>query len=258
MLQDRGFKGAKVFALIVIAYASAIKLINLVIEQIPAASVKTQQPDNVAECALNINNEIKRHISELSSEKRNASHTFLQSHNFETNVSHTLSRLAEHLKNAFPHIKIKNRDIFISIYKEQNFSNPTVSGLRLLYQAHWDANRDTVFSTEIPLDERTFAKYECVKAIKAKRKSTIIFNCDSYLKTKNKRGKISHYVGLHLEIDGETLGFMNIEFHNHTYFQDYDKMTEFIEKEILVFKYIIEYQFLKRRFLTAIHDIWIK
>jgi hypothetical protein len=57
---------------------------------------------------------------------------------------------------------------------------------------------------------------------------------------------------------GETpLGFMNIEFHNKLLFSDETQMLDFVEKEILAFKYLIEYQFLKKRFFSVVSQQFI-
>lgn len=45
---------------------------------------------------------------------------------------------------------------------------------------------------------------------------------------------------------------MNIEFHNKPFFSDEAQMLEFVEKEILAFKYLVEYQFLKKRFFSVV------
>ncbi|MFZ2280865.1 MAG: hypothetical protein WAW39_23900 [Prosthecobacter sp.] len=155
------------------------------------------------------------------------------------------------MKQAFANIKPKNRDIFISVYEMKNVeSDPSASGT-LHYLAHWDPQRDTVFSTAIDMGQTKYRGYECVKAITQKQSTVSLLDCTKYKKSRN-RGDIKHYVGMQLQHQEATLGFLNIEFHSKQFFSDEAQMLDFVEKEILAFKYLIEYQFLKKRFFSVV------
>jgi hypothetical protein len=258
LLSPAGFYWVKVAAITGIIYASVVKLITHFMDSHPPLSTKTQEPERISECALVINDEIKRHLRDIISNPKASSQTFLKSHNFDVNVAHVVSSLADHLKRAFSHLKVRNRDIFISVYQLEHLESKMPPSQSLIYLTHWEPSRDVVFSKKIEPNRREFKTYECVKAINEGKSSVIKWNCSDYAKSKNSRGKIKHYIGFKFEFDGAILGFMNIEFHNTQLFLEEEKMLDFVEKEIIAFKYLVEYQFLKRRFFCAVNENWIK
>lgn len=245
-------KWLKTASIWVVVYASGVRIVTHILDAFPPLEKIAQEPERISECILNINLEIKRHLSEIETDAYEAARSFTKSHNFDVNVAHIVGSLAAHLKQAFSHLKIRNRDIFISIYQMKNFDrNPSAAGA-LEYLTHWDPQRDTVFSKLVEIDGGKFKGYECVKAIVENSASVILLDCSKYKKTKNKRGDIKHYVGMQLQHGDTPLGFMNIEFHNKPFFSDEAQMLEFVEKEILAFKYLVEYQFLKKRFFSVV------
>ncbi len=48
------------------------------------------------------------------------------------------------------------------------------------------------------------------------------------------------------------LGFVNVEFHNKKFFQTEEEMQDYLESNLVAFKYLFEYQFLKRTLFRAI------
>jgi hypothetical protein len=48
------------------------------------------------------------------------------------------------------------------------------------------------------------------------------------------------------------LGFLNIEFHNNKFFETEEALTDYIETNLIAFRYLLEYQFLKKTFFQAI------
>jgi len=253
-----GYNWIKNFATIGIIYASIVKFITYFIDVNPPLAVKTQEPERISECALVINEEIKRHIRDIIENPKQSAQTFIKSHSFDINIAHVVSSLADHLKRAYSHRKIRNRDIFISVYQVENFEAKSSAPQHLIYLTHWNPSRDVVFSKRIDLNKKEHRSYECVKAIYEGKSSVIKWDCTNYTKSKNSRGKIKHYVGFKFEFDGIVLGFMNIEFHNTVIFFEEEKMLDFVEKEIIAFKYLVEYQFLKRKFFAIVNEKWIK
>lgn len=258
LLTTNGYIFVKTVVLCGIVYSSVVKVITHVIEGNPPIFTKMQEPESISECALVINNEIKRHLKEIISDPKQAANTFLKSHSFDLNVAHAVSNLADHLKKAFSHLKVKNRDVFISVYKVENIGIKSSSLSPLFYLTHWDPNRDVIFSKKIDPNNKEHKTYECVKAIKEGKSSVIKWDCSAYTKSKNNRGKIKHYIGFRFDYEGVVLGFLNIEFHNKQFFIDEEKMVDFVEKEIIAFKYLVEYQFLKRAFFDVVNEKWIK
>lgn len=230
-------------------YASVVKFITYVLEFFPICIKKSQEPKRIAECLQIINNEIAQHLVEIDSDPKNGINTFIQSHNFAPNVAYILSNLAEHIKRAFPNVG--KRDIFISLY-ESVYSD---DGMCLRYVCHWEPTRDAIASKIIDPSKAKFKAYECVKAINTKKVTVAKLDCSDYKKTENNRGKkIKHYVGLHIEMKGQTLGFVNIEFHNRAFFNDEEEMLDFVENELVSFKYLVEYQLLKRKFFHSVKN----
>ncbi len=235
-----------------VVYASVVRITTHFLDAWPPLDKVAQEPERISECILNINQEIKRHLMEFEADPETATSSFTKSHNFDVNVAHVVGSLASHLKQAFAHLKIRNRDIFISIYKIRSFELEEQNYDVLEYITHWDPQRDAVFSKHVETQNAKFKGYECVKAISQNTATVTLLDCSKYKKSKNSRGTIKHYVGLQLQHHDRTLGFMNIEFHNKQFFADETQMLDFVEKEILAFKYLIEYQFLKKRFFTVV------
>jgi hypothetical protein len=243
--------GFKVICIWGVVYASALKILFHFLDAFQPLDKIKQEPERINACLLNINKEIKRHLTEIEEDPDKAIPTFTKSHNFDVNVAHIVDCLANHMKQAFANIKPKNRDIFISVYEmKSSESDPDALG-SLHYLAHWDPQRDTVFSMSIDLGQSKYKGYECVKAITQKQGTVSLLDCTKYKKSRN-RGDIKHYVGMQLQHQEDTLGFLNIEFHYKQFFSDEAQMLDFVEKEILAFKYLIEYQFLKKRFFSVV------
>lgn len=236
----------------IIVYASLAKILIHFLDAYQPIDKVAQEPERISECILNINLEIKRHLFEIAEDPHKASFSFTKSHNFDVNVAHIVGSLATHLKQAFAHHKIRNRDFFISVYEMKEFDGKGDPLGVLHYLTHWDPQRDAVCSRSLELSNVKFKGYECVKAIMQNESTVIRWDCSKYKKSRNSRGVINHYVGMQLRQGETTLGFMNIEFHNKQFFADEAQLLDFVEKEILAFKYLIEYQFLKKRFFSVV------
>lgn len=243
-----GWQGVKYFALTVLVAACLIKLASTYYEIFPEGAKKAQEPERIAQCLLRINDEIKEHLAGFNAVSAANCKDFDRYHHFQDNVRMILGNMADHIMRAFPGLKeLRERDIFLSLFE---YRKGTDSGY-LDYLCHWKPNRDSVFSPQIRLLSPVFKKYECVKAITEGRNAIVKWDCSDYVKG-SKRGQIQHYVGLRIEIRGETLGFLNIEFHNRNFFEDEQNMTIFVENELIAFKYLIEYQFLKKHFFSSV------
>ncbi|MES2506538.1 MAG: hypothetical protein V4599_07530 [Verrucomicrobiota bacterium] len=241
-----GWKGVKWTALSVVGTATIMKGFSTYFEIYPEGDKKAQEPERIAQCLLRINQEIKEHLSDFNAVPDQACSDLGRYHHFQDNLRIIVGNMADHIVRAFPGLKgLKERDIFISLFDYV----PDAGALK--YLCHWKPNREnSVVSPEIQLKGR-FEKYECVKAINQSSNIIIKWDCADYEKGGN-RGKIHHYVGMRMEIGGRILSFLNIEFHNRSFFPDEATMYEFVENELIAFKYLIEYQFLKREFFSGV------
>ena len=198
ILQPAAYCYLKVILLAIVIYTCLAKIAWLILESYPASLTKTQEPEKINECVLVINEEIKRHIKEIDHNKVEAAKTFVKSHNFNVNIAHIVSCLADHLKRAFPTLRVRNRDIFISVYEYNDQRNT------LDYITHWNPSRDAVFSKTIEVSNLQFRSYECVKCINSNNVTSLKWNCFDYAKTNNNRGNIKHYIGFKIESVGKT------------------------------------------------------
>lgn len=239
----------------VVFYSALAKLFLMLNKRFPVFVAETRELESINECVLKINSEIRRHMGIVRDEPAAIKTSFLHQHHFEENIALVTENLGEHLKESFPKLKLGDHDIFVSIYKASGFENVTWNPHILEYVTHWHPKRqDVVSSMRIDTGAPAFSGYECVKAIMGRRDVSVKWDCSDYEKTRSHRGdSIQHYVGFRLESNGETIGFITIEFHNHIYFPSEKEMKDFVERDVIAFRYLIEYQFLKKKFFTALH-----
>jgi hypothetical protein len=246
----------KWIGVVVVIYAAAARLFVFIVELVPVALSKTPEPESINECVLKINNEIRRHLGQICDHPESTASSFLPQHYFEENVLLVTANMADHLLRSFSSLKAGNHDIFISVYKIKGFEEKDWEPETLEYVTHWDLTRqDVVSSPEIKLSDVAYSEYECIKAIRGAHKIVKRWDCNGYASGRGERAKtIRHYVGFRLEHKEKTIGFINVEFHNHIFFLDEIELTNFVEKVLIAFRYLIEYQFLKRKFFTALHN----
>jgi len=244
---------AKFILIMVVSYAVLMRIILFVVEAFPAFISKTPSPECINHCVLRINEEITEHLNSVIAEPDKLDANLLLLHRFKVNVGLVVGDLATHLQRAFSSIKVSNHDIFISVYQVEGFEKENWEPKVLEYVTHWHLQSDLVATRSIMIDDPAYSAYECVKAIRSGLGTVILLDGSGYAPSRFRRNEtVKHYVGFRLEHERKTIGMINIEFHNHTYFTDEGLMTDFVEKEMIAFRYLIEYQFLKRKFFTTI------
>lgn len=235
---------------IVLILAICIKSLSLVFEKFPVAKHSTVEPEEISGCLQVMNNEIMNHIKKCDSGELPNIRKIRQQHSFDINIRLVVDSLAEHIRKSIDSIKIKKKDLFVSIYTYDQTKDT------LNYELHYDPRRDLVKSKEIDLSNIAFNSYECVKCMKSANSTAYVYNKNDYAKGSSKRHKtLCQYMGCKLESNGKVYGFLNIEFHNHAVFVDEDEMQDFMEENIFPFKLLLEYQYLKGDFFCRFEKL---
>lgn len=237
-----------VISLAILCFYSAIaKVFYMITTAFPASRVKGTEVEDLAHCCLSINNEIKTHIERIVEEPQAVAQTFRLNHNFQVNVAIAADSLARHMLSTLT--GAESRDIFVSIYQVPSFMDLDEKRVELEYICHYPQKRDVIVNKRIGLTANAFRSYECVKCIDSPDHTWVRSDCSDYFKSRTRRLKnIKHYIGMKLLCGEILLGFVNIEFYNTTFFGTDDEMRTYLEENILTFKYLIEYQFLKSAF----------
>lgn len=233
--------------------AIVLKLFSIIVEQFPIAQFAKVEPEEIADCLSAMNKEIYGHINKCASGPIDVT-KLNEQHSFDVNMRVITEALAEHIRKSIDSIKIKRKDLFISVYSyDDEMEN-------LSYELHYDHRRDLVKSKLIGINEDRFKEYESVRCFLDNRSTAYVHNKKKYSKGSSKRYKtIRHYMGCKLETNGHTAGFLNIEFHNNDVFMDEDEMQDFLESHVFAFKLLYEYQYLKHNFFnkfTNFNENW--
>jgi hypothetical protein len=238
--------------LAIAGYATALKIGLLILDAYPATRVKTTEPEGLNHCCLRNNEEISRHLASILDSPGGAVVTFRTLHNFQVNVALVVQSLAHHITSTLT--GARSRDIFISIYTIPRFEDLASPRESLEYLTHVDPKRDFIHSRSIDFADGLYQQYECVKCIRSPRETCLIFDCKAnYYKSPSKRHKtVIHYIGMKLKANGVLLGFVNIELHNRQFFSTEEEMLDYVESHLMAFRYLLEYQFLKRAFFHTV------
>ena len=230
---------------VVLVFAILIKALSLIFENFPAIKHSTVEPEEISECLQVMNNEITNHIEKCDSEESPNIRKLKEQHSFDVNTRLIAESLAEHIRKSISTIKIKRKDLFISLYSYDKAKES------LIYELHYDPRRDLVKTKNISLSNENYKHYECVKCINSSNSTAYVTAREQYSKGNSKRYKsFSQYMGCKLEANSKVFGYLNIEFHNHHVFVDEDEMQDFMEENIFPFKLLFEYQYLKGEFFS--------
>lgn len=228
----------------IISYSVVVKVLLHLVDKLIPAPIETADPREISECITVMNKELSKHCNKLEQDQE-LLRELQKDHSFDLNIQIIVNSLAEHIKQCSPGIKIKNKDIFISVY--------TLHGSILEYEYHYDFKRDLVQSKHIDLTDRKFQNYECTKCINSPNYTKCILDKRKYARGHSKRHKtIEHYIGYQLGTEEHTFGFLNLEFHNHRIFGCEEQMQDFVEEVVFPYKTLLEYQYLKRNFFNAV------
>lgn len=238
--------------LAIAGYATAMKIGLLILDAYPATRIKITEPEGLNHCCLRINEEIARHLASILASPATAVTTFTTYHNFKVNVALVVQSLADHIKSTLS--GSRSRDIFISVYAVPCFEDTSAPRDTLEYLTHVDPKRDFIHSRSISFSDGAFRQYECIKCVHSPHETCFVLDCQSnYYRSASKRHKtIQHYVGMKLQANGTLLGFVNIEFHNKRFFVSEDEIVDYVETHLIAFRYLLEYQFLKRAFFETV------
>ncbi|MEP0072822.1 MAG: hypothetical protein ABJE79_08960 [Marinomonas sp.] len=224
--------------------AAAIKLLSILFESFPPSKHSIVEPEEISDCLQSMNQEILGHITKCNDGPANVKQLSEQ-HSFEVNLRLITEALAEHIRKSVDTIKVKRKDLFISVYRYDERDNS------LVYELHYDHKRDLVKSKLIDLSSEKYKGYESVKCFLSENSTSYVHDKRAYTKGSSKRYKtIQHYLGCKLETNGHVVGFLNIEFHNGAVFTDEEAMQDFMEENIFPFKLLLEYQYLKHHFFN--------
>ena len=236
---------------VLIFYATVGKVLLLVFNAYPVTQLTSTNPDRLSHCCLRINEEISAHLVSILADLKTASAKFTTNHHFKQNVALAVEMLSEHIVRTVA--QARSRDVFISLYEVPSFEDLNSPRNELAYVTHHDPKRDLVHSKRISFVDSVQKNYECVKCVNSTSATSVVFDCSLYEKTPAKRHKsIKHYVGMKLVCGDTLLGFLNIEFHNKKFFASEEEMFDFLESHLVAFRYLIEYQFLKKAFFHTL------
>lgn len=248
-LHQSAVNGYVYFSGALLVVAISIKAISLVFQNFPPIKHSTVEPEEISECLLVMNSEITSHIKKCNSDDSPDVTRLQEQHGFDVNIRLISESMAEHIRRSFDAIKIKRKDLFISLYSYDH------DGECLKYELHYDPKRDLVQTKQISLSDNKFDTYECVKCIKSPNSTAYVLDKRKYQKGSSKRYKtLRQYMGCKLENSEHLFGFLNIEFHNYDVFTDEDEMQDFMEENIFPFKLLLEYQYLKGEFFGKFKD----
>lgn len=235
-----------------VTYSVAGKIFLMIADVFPATRVRSTDPEGLNHCCLRINNEISRHIETIAAEPASAVNRFTTNHSFDVNVALVVQALADQMKSSLE--GAARRDIFISVYAIPSLGDSMRIANALEYVTHYPPDRDLVRTRTISLEkDGPFRNYECVKCVHEQEDTRLDWACADYEKTPAKRHKtVKHYVGMKIKCNNRLLGFLNIELHNKNFFGSEVEMANYAESQLVAFRYLIEYQFLKKVFFHSV------
>jgi hypothetical protein len=242
-----------IFLLVLLCvYASFAKIFLIVVTTFPSTRVVHGDGEALAECAITINREIGSHLTHVSSEPQSVFANWLQNHKFDHNIAYFTDHLHKHVVSTLS--GAKKGDVFVSTYMVPRFQDLKAERKSLEYVWHSPKANDGINSRVISFSDGAHKQYECMKCIDGNNSTTLKLDCRDYyrVKTAKRHKSVKQYMGLKLEHNGVLFGFLNIELHNKAFFTSESEMSKFLEENVLGFKYLLEYQFLKSAFFQAV------
>lgn len=235
---------------ILLIFAILFKIIILYLEHFPPTNQNFVEPDEISNCLHRMNSEICEHLDKCNNSDLANVRNIGEQHGYKVNLALIVDSLAEHIRKSIANVKIKKKDLFISLYTFDGSTNT------IEYLLHYDSKRDLIESKLIGLDSEQYSDYESVKCIKSNNTTVYVLNGKvDYAKGASKRHKsIQHYLGCKISSENELYGFLNVEFHHNELFADEEEMQDFMEEHIYPFKLLLEYQFLKREFFYSFKE----
>lgn len=261
-----------IYSIYAIIFASiVIKLITLICEKLKILERGAISPDGMKTLCLNLNREIESHLNKLDgSDKKKFLKDLNVHHHFEQNLGLIVLSMVEHVAESLK-IDQKRKDVFVSIYAVKDFEKGlglsefdsstnefmAISENRtytLNYLTHWDATSAHRYSERIDINAVKYQQYECVKAYKLRKYiHTSVDSKNYHCDPNNPRAKTTEsFLCFFITIGDVVVGLVNVEFHNNKIFDTDEDMIQYIQSDLMPFKYMIQYQFLKKRFLNVL------
>ncbi|WP_288130981.1 hypothetical protein [Microbulbifer sp.] len=245
-LVDVYYVGAYIFLVVAILSKGLI----LYFDHFPAVSHGLVEPDEISSCLQLMNNEICSHLDKCSTSEPAYISGLCEQHGYKGNLALIISSMAEHVRKSISNIRVKKKDLFISLYRYDSGNS------ELVYVLHYDPGRDLVESKRIDLSSAKYSRYESVKCMNSSGTTAYVLDARSdYVRGASKRHRsIKHYMGCKVCTETEIYGFLNVEFHHNPVFSDHEEMQDFMEEHVYPFKLLLEYQFLKKNFFATLGD----
>lgn len=236
---------------ILCGYSAIAKIFQLITTTFPASRVRSTEVEDLAHCCFSINEELSTHIERIRTDPKSVASNFPHNHNFQSNIGIIADCLAKHMLSTLS--GAKSRDLFISVYQVPAYKNLDAPRTELEYICHYPKKKDAIVSKRIVFSDAEFKDYECVRCVNEESRTRVKVNCFDYFKSKTKRHrKIKHYIGMKLMYSDTLLGFLNVELYNSTFFADEDELLTYVEENMLTFRYLFEYQFIKSTFFHVL------
>lgn len=177
--------------------AIVFKLIILVLDYFPPLSYSFVEPDQISDCLFRMNSEIADHIAKFTLGPPVDVRSLPEQHGCRLNLALIVDSLAEHIRRSISNIKVKKKDLFISLYEYDDEKGS------LEYVLHYDPKRDLVESRSIDLAANKYERYECVKCISSTNTTAYVLSRSEYARGPlrgTEQSSITWGVSYHLKI----------------------------------------------------------
>ncbi|WP_431260182.1 hypothetical protein ACQ86G_08540 [Roseateles chitinivorans] len=231
-------------------YAVLAKLLLVALEKLKIGPLPKGAFGRLAQCCITVRDDDEKELEVLTARGGNTLRLAERRKDLaDVHIVDLIGRLAEHLCATIP--KCEEDDLFISVYAAEPFTVAGQLPMTLRLSGH-HPRRDggEVVSHVIDVGAERFAGYECVKAINSgARKAVALSDCKKYFRSNTDRHRrIQHYLGMPLMGCDRIIGFLNIEFSNHLFFVSDNELREYMTKNILGYKYLLEHHLLRAEF----------
>lgn len=248
------------FCLFVILYAAVIKIYNF-FNQYFSDKSEHIKPEKIHECLLNNNKEIIDHLEKIEKPKLHHDQ-FKDFHKYDTNVGLIIATAYRTLKDHLTDIgfKVSDDDLLLSYYHAPMIDSEIANINYLEHTYHHPPQNQEISTKLIIYDDNLHKEYACVKIIRSGRFDCyhkIIDGVNYVIGEVERRKTIKQYFGIPIKLNETCVGFLNVEIHNKKFFKKKKHMKRYFNSYLLAFKYLLEYQALKRIFFCKVAERWL-
>lgn len=231
-----------------IVFILTCKIFILYFERHPVVKFSTKKYEDFTDCLSQHNRTALKDVMNVN-RGRKVIYEPSDMEEFEVTTGLIVKQLSSSLRNRVLPAFDERKDVFISLY---TFDDSLSS---LIYELHYHPGREIVSTQKIPIKGSECEEYECVKCMRSNEVTCYLVNKNHYKKGNPGRYKsLKHYMGCKLRVNGGTVGFLNIEFHNHKIFSDQSEMEDLMEINVYPFKMMLEAQYLR----IGLHKLHVK